>query len=136
LSIPGLRVTKPPERSGHSYYKYYAFVRPGKLRDGWNRDRIISAIDAEGIPCFAGSCSEIYLERAFPENMRPSKRLDVARELGETSLMFLVHPTLSENDMLDTCQAVGKVFTVAAAPDRAAVVAELSVLPGQKPLIL
>ncbi len=136
LSIPGLRVTKPPERSGHSYYKYYAFVRPEKLRDGWNRDRIMSAIDAEGIPCFAGTCSEIYLERAFPENMRPTTRLDVARELGETSLMFLVHPTLSEGDMLDTCQAVGKVFTVATAPDRAAVVAEISALPGQTPLVV
>jgi dTDP-4-amino-4,6-dideoxygalactose transaminase len=132
LSIPGLRVTEPPERSGHSYYKYYAFVRPEKLRDGWTRDRIMSAINAEGIPCSVGSCSEIYLERAFPEDMRPSKTLDVARELGETSLMFLVHPTLSDNDMLDTCQAVGKVFTVAAAPDRAASIAELSALPRQK----
>ncbi|MBZ5679963.1 MAG: DegT/DnrJ/EryC1/StrS family aminotransferase [Acidobacteriia bacterium] len=115
LYIPGLRVTKPPERIGHSYYKYYAFVRPEKLRDGWSRDRIMSAIGAEGIPCFAGSCSEIYLEQAFPEHMRPSKRLDVARELGDTSLMFLVHPTLSEKDMLDTCRAVAKVFMVAAA---------------------
>ncbi len=96
----------------------------------------MSAIDAEGIPCFAGTCSEIYLERAFPENMRPTTRLDVARELGETSLMFLVHPTLSEGDMLDTCQAVGKVFTVATAPDRAAVVAEISALPGQTPLVV
>ena len=115
LYIPGLRVTKPPERIGHSYYKYYAFVRPEKLRDGWSRDRIMSAIGAEGIPCFAGSCSEIYLEQAFPEHMRPSKRLDVARELGDASLMFLVHPTLSEKDMLDTCRAVAKVFMVAAA---------------------
>lgn len=111
--IPGLRVTVPPPEIGHSYYKYYAFVRPEKLRDGWTRDRIIAAIVAEGIPCFSGSCSEIYLEKAFPYDMRPSQRLDVARELGETSLMFLVHPTLSEKDMLDTCQAVGGVFSVA-----------------------
>jgi dTDP-4-amino-4,6-dideoxygalactose transaminase len=111
--LPGLRVTVPSEEIGHSYYKYYAFVSPENLRDGWNRDRIMSAISAEGIPCFSGSCSEIYLEKAFPKEMRPRKRLDVARELGETSLMFLVHPTLSEEDLLDTCHAVEKVLEVA-----------------------
>jgi dTDP-4-amino-4,6-dideoxygalactose transaminase len=111
--IGGLRVTVPPAEIRHSYYRYYAFVRPDCLRGGWDRDRIIAAISAEGIPCFSGSCSEIYLEKAFPPEMRPPHRLDVARELGETSLMFLVHPTLSEEDMLDTCHAVEKVFEVA-----------------------
>jgi len=111
--IAGLRVTLPPPEIGHSYYKYYAFVRPELLRDEWTRDRIMAAIVAEGLPCFTGCCSEIYLEKAFPEGIRPSQRLDVARELGETSLMFLVHPTLSEQDMLDTCQAVEAVFAVA-----------------------
>jgi len=111
--LPGLRVAVPPAGMDHSYYKYYAFVRPDCLRDGWDRDRVIAAISAEGIPCFSGSCSEIYLEKAFPPEMRPPQRLDVARELGETSLMFLVHPTLSEQDMLDTCHAVEKVFEVA-----------------------
>jgi dTDP-4-amino-4,6-dideoxygalactose transaminase len=112
--VPGLRVTVPPTEIGHSYYKYYAFVRPENLRDGWNRDRIIAALSAEGIPCFTGSCSEIYLEKAFPESMRPARRLEVASKLGETSLMFLVHSTLSEEDMLDTCRAVEKVFEAAA----------------------
>lgn len=83
-----LRITPPPEGVGHAYYKYYAFVRPERLADGWNRDRIMAAVSAEGIPCFSGSCGEIYLEKAFPEPMRPGKRLKVARELAETSLMF------------------------------------------------
>ena len=111
--ISGLRVTVPPPVIGHSYYKYYAFVRPEILGEGWNRDRIIAAINAEGIPCFNGSCSEIYLEKAFRAEWRPLRRLRVARELGETSLMFLVHPTLSEKDMLDACNAVEKVFDIA-----------------------
>jgi dTDP-4-amino-4,6-dideoxygalactose transaminase len=111
--IPGLRITIPPSGIGHSYYKYYAFVRPERLREEWTRDRIMAAILAEGIPCFSGCCSEIYLEKAFPPDMRPSQRLEVARELGETSLMFLVHPTLSRQDMLDTCEAVEAVFTIA-----------------------
>jgi len=71
------------------------------------------AIVAEGIPCLSGTCSEIYLEKAFPESMRPSHRLSVARELGETSLMFKVHPTLTEQDLLDTSKAVMKVMQIA-----------------------
>jgi hypothetical protein len=114
--LPGLRVTAPPEHIGHSYYKYYAFVRPEALRPGWTRDRIIEAINAEGIPCFSGSCSEIYLEKAFPPEWRPQERLAAARELGETSLMFLVHPTLTEEHIRATCAAVEKVMSIATDP--------------------
>jgi dTDP-4-amino-4,6-dideoxygalactose transaminase len=113
-TIPGLRLTVPAPEFSHSYYKYYAFVRPEQLRDGWTRDRIMTAIGAEGIPCSSGSCSEIYLEQAFTPELRPTQRLKVAKELGETSLMFLVHPTLSEIDMHDTCRAVAKVLDAAA----------------------
>jgi dTDP-4-amino-4,6-dideoxygalactose transaminase len=112
-AIPALRTTMPPEEIGHAYYKYYVFLRPEWLRDGWSRDHLLQAIVAEGIPCFSGSCSEVYREKAFPENMRPAQRLQVAQQLGETSLMFLVHPTLSEQDMLDTARAVEKVLQVA-----------------------
>lgn len=112
--IPALRVTIPPEEVYHSYYKYYVFVRPERLREGWDRDRIMNTISAEGIPCFSGICSEIYLEQAFEkEGLRPPERLPVAKELGETSLMFLVHPTLSVEDIYDTCHAVEKVFRAA-----------------------
>jgi dTDP-4-amino-4,6-dideoxygalactose transaminase len=112
--IDALRVPVPPPHAGHAYYRFYAFVRPDRLRDGWNRDRIVEAINAEGIPCFVGSCSEIYLEEAFASSLRPKQRASTARAVGETSLMFLVHPTLSEQDMLDTCRGVDKVMAVAA----------------------
>src|SRR5271165_3080463 len=108
--IPALRVTIPPDEVDHSYYKYYVFLRREHLREGWDRKRIIRSILAEGVPCFEGSCSEIYLERAFPEAMRPPERLPVAKELGETALMFLVHPTLTESDMHDCADAVEKVL--------------------------
>ncbi len=112
--LPALRVTVPPEDVGHAYYKYYVFVRPERLKSGWNRDRVMESINAEGIPCFSGSCSEIYREKAFVgQGWGPPERLPVARELGETSLMFLVHPTLSEEDMHDTVRAVEKVLWVA-----------------------
>jgi len=110
-AIPGLRTTIPGQHSGHAYYKYYAFVRPERLRSGWNRDRIMAAVNAEGIPCFSGSCSEIYREKAFDCNgIRPEEPMQTARLLGETSLMFLVHPTLERTDIDDICRAVGKVF--------------------------
>jgi dTDP-4-amino-4,6-dideoxygalactose transaminase len=107
-----LRVTTPPKHFGHAHYKYYVFLRPEFLRDDWPRERIIDAVRREGVPCFAGS-SEIYLEKAFPAKFRPPQRLAVAKELGETALMFLVHPTLEEQDMLDTADAVEKVLASA-----------------------
>ncbi len=112
--IPALRLAVPPPELSHAYYKYYAYVCRERLREGWNRDRLLRAIAAEGIPCSAGSCSEIYCERAFAEGIRPPVRHAVARELGESSLMFQVHPTLSEEDMLDVCRAVEKVMEAAA----------------------
>ncbi|GFE58631.1 DegT/DnrJ/EryC1/StrS aminotransferase family protein [Geobacter sp. AOG1] len=114
--IPALRLTIPPPEIGHAYYKYYIFVRPEMLKDDWDRDRIMNAVAAEGIPCFSGSCSEIYREKAF-DGLRPAERLAVAKELGETSLMFLVHPTLCDEDMRDTVRAVEKVFNQAATKD-------------------
>lgn len=112
-NVPAIRTTLPNDSFGHAYYKYYSFLRPEYLRSGWTRNRVLQAICAEGVPCFAGSCSEVYLENAFAPMMQPRSRLPVARELGETSLMFLVHPTLSEQDILDTARAVEKVLRVA-----------------------
>lgn len=114
--IRALRVTAPPEHIGHSYYKYYAFVRPEALGANWSRDRILAEISARGIPCFSGSCSEIYLEKAFPIEWRPENRLPVARELGETSIMFPVHPTLTREQMAHTCEVVREVMHRATRP--------------------
>lgn len=108
--MPALRVTIPPANVGHSYYKYYVFLRRECLREGWGQQRIINAINAEGVACFVGSCSEIYLEPAFQEDLRPPERLSIARQLGDTSLMFPVHPTLNEPDMQDIADAVEKVL--------------------------
>lgn len=111
---PALRLTMAGEDSYHSYYKYYVFVRPEHLNNGWDRDRIMKAITVQGVSCFSGSCSEIYLEKAFTEaGYGPQDRLPRAQELGETSLMFLVHPTLSESDMHRIADAVDTVMAEA-----------------------
>jgi dTDP-4-amino-4,6-dideoxygalactose transaminase len=98
----------------HAHYKCYVYVQPECLAPGWSRDLIIEAINAEGVPCYQGSCSEVYLEKAFDgTGWRPEVRLPVARELGETSVMFLVHPTLSEAEVTKTCAVVRRVMGLA-----------------------
>lgn len=94
----------------HAHYKCYAYVRPERLASGWTRDRIVEAIVAEGVPCYQGSCSEVYLEKAFDgTGWRPTVRLPVAKALGETSIMFLVHPTLTPDEIARTGRAIRKV---------------------------
>ncbi len=113
--MPELRISIPPRTVQHSYYKYYAFVRPERLRDGWSRDRIVQALQAEGIPCGSGICPEIYREKAFEtRRLGPARRLTTAKQLGETSLMLPVHPTLTRTDILDMCRALQKVLAAAA----------------------
>ncbi len=105
-------------RSGcdHAHYKCYVYVQPEQLASGWSRDRIVQAINDKGVPCYQGSCSEVYLEKAFDgTGWRPTERLPTARELGETSIMFLVHPTLTQAEIDLTCEVVGKVLAEAGA---------------------
>lgn len=109
--IPGIRTATPDADCFHSYYKHYAFVRPEQLAAGWSRDSIVKALQQEGIPCGSGICCEIYQEKAFEvTGLKPAQRLPNARQLSEISLMFMVHPTLSEPDMEDTARAVAKVM--------------------------
>lgn len=106
-----IRTTPTPPEIGHAGYKAYVFVRPEGLREGWNRDRIMDEINARNIPCLSGSCSEIYLEKAFTERgLGPKHRLPVARELGDTSLMFLIHPTLTSQNMDEAIAVSSEVF--------------------------
>jgi len=110
-AFDALRVPAPPAHMQHACYRQYAYVRPERLREGWSRDRIVQAVLAEGVPLYHGSCSEIYLERAFEgTGWRPAERLPVAQELGETSLMFLTHPTLTDDEVGRTCAAVARVM--------------------------
>jgi len=112
--LQGLRVPVVPADIVHAAYKCYVFVEPQALSQGWDRDRIASEINALGVPCFSGSCSEVYLEKAFDDTgWRPEKRLPVARTLGDTSLMFLIHPTLTEEEIDKTCQALRSVLQAA-----------------------
>ena len=91
----------------HAAYKAYVFIKPEKLPEGWTRDAVLEKLNAQGVPAYQGSCSEVYLEKAFDNSdWRPADRLPVAKALGETSLMFLVHPTLEQKHLDMTVNAL------------------------------
>jgi len=109
-----LRVPVVPDDIEHAFYKCYVFIEPEKLKKGWDRDRIMAAINEKNVPCFSGSCSEVYLEKAFDNTgFRPQTRLVNAHELAETSLMFLVHPTLKQAEIDLTSAVLKEVMTEA-----------------------
>ena len=119
VRVPELRCEGCPLLQGehccscvHAYYKFYAFLRPERLSDEWSRDMIVEEFNNRGVPCYTGSCSEVYLEKAFDTtNFRPKDRLPVAKELGETSLLFLIHPTLTTAEVKTFCTVIYEVFT-------------------------
>ena len=108
-----LRLPEPDEGDGslHGHYRLYAYVRPEALPAGWDRDRLVQTIVESGVPCFQGSCSEVYLEKAFDgTGWRPASPLPNARDLGDTSMMFLVHPTIDEELAGELAAKVARVL--------------------------
>jgi len=106
-----IRETKVFHDIEHARYKHYLFIQPEELASNWSRDKIIEEIVKQGVPCYQGSCSEVYLEKAFEAfNLVPKQRLSNAKQLGETSLMFLVHPTLTSDEIEKTKQIISIIF--------------------------
>ena len=112
-SSPLYVVPDVPEHLEHAWYKAYVHVDASKLPAGWDRDRVIAEFNARGIPCQAGGCAEVYLEKAFDlGEMRPRQRLAGARSVGESSLMFLVHPTLAMSEVEEMCRVIREIGTL------------------------
>ena len=113
-SFAAVSVPLPDDQIRHGYYRLYAFVDNSQLADGWDRDRVMNEIVEQGIPCFSGSCPEIYDEKAFEDaGLRPAARMPNAQALGPRSLAFLVHPTLTGEDTDRVCAAVVNVLSQA-----------------------
>ncbi|MCG8530428.1 MAG: DegT/DnrJ/EryC1/StrS aminotransferase family protein [Desulfovibrionales bacterium] len=114
VAIPIFRVPRIPDWAEHGWYKCYLFVRHNRLRKGWSRNRIMKEMNDMGIPCYTGICPEVYLEKAFERTgLRPDRRLPHAKRLGEDSLMFLVHPTLTKSEIQSVCDGLISVGAAA-----------------------
>lgn len=108
---PYFTVAKPSADYVHAAYKCYVQVNVDALPEAWSRNRIMAEINALGVPCFSGSCSEVYLEKAFEGTpWCPAQRLQNAQQLGESSLMFVVHPTLSEQSLQKSVDVIQQVI--------------------------
>ena len=93
----------------HANYKWYAYVEHDGDLDAAQarRDEIMRRATELGIRAFSGSGSEAYLEGAFADLDTP--QLPVAHELGRTSLMFEVHPTLDLDRLRRRAAAVADI---------------------------
>lgn len=112
--LPILRIPDTPSHVRHAWYKYYAFIRPEHLTSGWSRDRILHELSEQGIPGLSGSCSEMYDEKVFKSlGLTPEQPLPVARRLGDTSLMFIVDPTIKHDDMRKRANTIANVMRLA-----------------------
>lgn len=99
-----------PDLEG-AFYRLYTRVRPDRLREGWTRDRLMVALEAEGLPCRVGSCAEIHRERVFERLPRPT--LPHAQTLSKVALAFTTHPTLDDEAVSDAQEAIEKVAAAA-----------------------
>ena len=108
-----LRVPSIPDSFQHAFYKCYVYLKLENLGPEWTREKIIDELNIRGTQCYPGSCSEVYLEDAFINTtFKPNQRLKNAKELGETSLMFLVHPNLQQSHIDLTCENISEVMNM------------------------
>lgn len=107
-NVPNLRAPVPRSGVRHAYYKLHAFLRPEAMRAGATRDDVLSALAGQGLRAFSGGCSEIYREAAFASRKEPVR--PTARMLGETNLMFEVHPTLDEAKLAERARRAAAII--------------------------
>ncbi|HEV2866495.1 MAG TPA: DegT/DnrJ/EryC1/StrS aminotransferase family protein [Allosphingosinicella sp.] len=106
--VPGVRAPRPARNLTGAYYKFYAYLDVDAGQNARLRDRILQEAGAAGIRIFSGSCSEVYREAAFSDmKVEPHP---VAKALGDSSLMFEVHPTLDTRRLRDRADAVAEII--------------------------
>ena len=105
--IDGVRLTLPPSYIIHAYYKYYFFIESSKFTI--SRDDIIKLIEDAGVFAQAGSCGEIYKERALTQ-FAPEIDLPVAKRLFETAILLLCDPTIGEDIATETAGKIKNIL--------------------------
>lgn len=111
-ALPGLTVQNVPDEVRHAYYRLALRVVPEELKPDWDRDRLMAAINAEGIPCMVGSCPTLFKELAY-EGQNSLIVTPNAEALGKVSLVLLCHPTLDTQYAMDVIAAFKKVIDAA-----------------------
>ena len=110
-NISALRIPLPTSNFKHAWYKFYAYLRPEALASNWSRDRVLNELSLKGLPALTGSCGEIYMEKCFQnKGLAPKIRLNNASELSNNSLSFLIHPTITEEQMIDYSKGIKNVL--------------------------
>ena len=109
--LPVFRIPFPPSTLKSAWYKLYGYLNKNALAADWDRRRILNELQNSGYPALTGSCSEVYLEKCFQNSgISPAYRLPNAQLLGETSLMFLVHPGMSERQVFNYAKSVKHIL--------------------------
>lgn len=103
-ALEGEVIAFPKPRSGlkHAYYKLY-----GKVRSGVDREALLAAMESQGLPGLSGTCCEVYREGVFVQaGIGPVQPLPHAQALSKTGVMFLVHPTLAPDHVVEMSERV------------------------------
>ena len=85
----------PSKKIKSAWYRFYFFIKTDIKNYKKVRFKIIKNLRKNNINCFAGSCPEIYLEKAFRKmrNFKPTRLMN-CKILGETGIALDVNHTL------------------------------------------
>ena len=91
----------------HGFYRLELFINKKKI----NLTKLIETINKYKIKCNVGSCPEIYREKIFKKlKFYPKKRLQNAKLLGETSIMFPINPYKPVKRIRSEIRLLKKIF--------------------------
>jgi dTDP-4-amino-4,6-dideoxygalactose transaminase len=106
-TCPLKQTVKKCNKCKHVFYRLNLFVNQKKI----NQTKLIEKINKNKIECNMGSCPEIYREKIFKKlKLYPKKRLQNAKLLGETSIMFPINPNKEIKKIKQEIKVIGKIF--------------------------
>ena len=106
-TCPLKKNAKKCNKCTHSFYRLNLFINKKKI----NQIKLIEQFNKNKIECGVGSCPEIYQEKIFKKlKLYPRKRLQNAKLLGETSIMFPINPNKSLTKIKAEINSIKKVL--------------------------
>lgn len=104
------------QESQHAYYRLYAKLKTGTFLEDLTgeklRNKLINKFVDTGVPCFSGSCAEIYRERLFANmNGALTERLPNASDWADCAFCFLVHHTITTEEINQMALSIKQVLS-------------------------